>query len=111
MNEKSSIKGIVIMIIASLFTSIGQLSWKIFQNERIISFLLLGFILYGIGAILMIMAFKYGKYSAVHPMLCTSYVFAIIFGHIFLKENINRLQIIGILIIVIGVILIGRSDE
>lgn len=99
------------MIIASLFTSIGQLSWKVFQNEEIILFLLLGFILYNIGAILMIIAFKFGKYSAVHPMLCTSYVFALIFGYIFLKENIDVLQIIGILIITVGVILIGRTDE
>lgn len=99
------------MIIASLFTSIGQLSWKAFQNEKIILFLLLGFILYSIGAILMIIAFKFGKYSAVHPMLCTSYVFALIFGSIFLKENIDVLQIIGILIITVGVILIGRTDE
>lgn len=99
------------MIIASLFTSIGQLSWKVFQNEEIILFLLLGFILYSIGAILMIIAFKFGKYSAVHPMLCTSYVFALIFGYIFLKENIDVLQIIGILIITVGVILIGRTDE
>lgn len=99
------------MIIASLFTSIGQLSWKVFQNEEIILFLLLGFILYSIGAILMIIAFKFGKYSAVHPMLCTSYVFALIFGYIFLKENIDVLQIIGILTITVGVILIGRTDE
>ena len=99
------------MIIASLFTSIGQLSWKVFQNEKIILFLLLGFILYSIGAILMIIAFKFGKYSAVHPMLCTSYVFALIFGYIFLKENIDVLQIIGILTITVGVILIGRTDE
>lgn len=99
------------MIIASLFTSIGQLSWKVFQNEKIILFLLLGFILYSIGAVLMIIAFKFGKYSAVHPMLCTSYVFALIFGYIFLKENINMLQIAGILTIIIGVILIGRTDE
>lgn len=99
------------MIIASLFTSIGQFSWKVFQNEKIILFLLLGFILYSIGAILMIIAFKFGKYSAVHPMLCTSYVFALIFGYIFLKENIDVLQIIGILTITVGVILIGRTDE
>lgn len=111
MVKKSSIKGIIIMIIASLFTSIGQLSWKVFQNEEIILFLFLGFILYSIGAILMIVAFKFGKYSVVHPMLCTSYIFALVFGCMFLKENINMLQIVGILTIIIGVILIGRTDE
>ena len=99
------------MILASLFTSLGQMLWKIFRENEDIKFLILGFLLYGLGAILMILAFKFGKYSIIHPMMCSSYIFAIILGTIFLKEHINLYQLLGILMISFGVIFIGGGDE
>lgn len=111
MENNSSIKGILIMIMASFVTATGQLLWKLFQLENSLLYLIFGFSLYGIGAILMIIAFKYGKYSAVHPMMCTSYIFALGYSSIFLSEKINFIQIIGVLVIILGVVLIGRENE
>lgn len=111
MENKSSIKGIIVMIVASFITATGQLLWKLFQLENSLLYLILGFSLYGIGAILMIIAFKYGKYSAVHPMMCTSYIFALGYSSIFLSEKINLIQVIGVLVIIFGVFLIGRENE
>lgn len=108
---KNNGKGILIMILASLFTSIGQMFWKIFRENNNILFLAIGFILYGVGAILMIVAFKFGKYSIIHPMMCTSYIFAILLGGFFLGEYLSVYKLLGIFIISVGVIFIGGGDE
>lgn len=102
-------KGIFIMMFAALMTAIGQLFWKLSSSENIY-FLGLGFIFYGIGAILMIIAFKFGKYSVIHPMMCTGYIFAIILGTLVLKEKISMNQMLGISSMIFGVILIGGGD-
>lgn len=104
-------KGILIMGIASFFTAFGQLMWKLFQLDNNGYLLIFGFLLYGLGAICMIIAFRFGSYSVIHPVMCTSYLFAIFFGLVFLKEKLNCLQGIGIILMVLGVILIGGGDE
>ncbi len=106
---KRNSTGIVIMLIASILTSTGQLFWKISQGNDI-KFLVVGFLCYGLGAILMIIAFKFGSFSVLHPMLCLSYVFAILFGKFFLKEFIGLYKSIGIILIMLGVAFIGGGD-
>ncbi|GKX68077.1 EamA family transporter [Inconstantimicrobium mannanitabidum] len=102
--------GIMLIVLASLMTSVGQLFWKLSSSNKII-FLFLGFVLYGIGAIVMILAFKHGSLSVIHPMLSFGYVFALVLGTIVLKEKISTFQYVGILLIIIGVVLIGGGDE
>ena len=106
---KNNYKGILIMLFASLFTAIGQFCWK--QSSEGIEFLLLGFLLYGVGAVLMILAFKYGSYSVVHPVMCMGYIFALFLGYFFLEEVMNFKKIIGVFAIIIGVIMIGGGDH
>lgn len=107
---KNNYKGIILMIVAALLTSVGQMFWKISQGTEL-KFLFLGFLLYGIGAILMILAFKYGSLSVIHPMLSFGYIFALVLGYFVLKENITINQYLGIIVIIIGVVLIGGGDE
>ncbi|GIM28240.1 membrane protein [Clostridium polyendosporum] len=107
---KKNYKGILFIIIASLLTSLGQLLWKL-SNGQSLNFLISGFFLYGIGAVLMIIAFRYGSLSVIHPMLSFGYIFAIILGNIVLKESITIYQYLGIFIIILGVILIGGGDD
>lgn len=102
--------GIMLIVLASLMTSVGQLFWKLSSSNKIV-FLFLGFVLYGIGAIVMILAFKHGSLSVIHPMLSFGYVFALVLGTIVLKEKISTFQYVGILLIIIGVVLIGGGDE
>lgn len=108
---KANSKGIIIMILAAFFTSLGQMFWKFFRLDNNYIFLIIGFIFYGSGAATMIGAFKFGKYSVIHPMMCTSYIFAILLGGFFLKEYISIYQIIGIATISLGVVFIGGGDE
>lgn len=99
------------MIVASFFTATGQLFWKLYQENNYLLFLILGFLFYGIGAVTMIIAFNFGKYSVIHPVMCTSYIFAIVFGGVILKEYINFTQSFGIISMILGVIFIGGGDE
>ncbi|EGT3617299.1 EamA/RhaT family transporter [Clostridium perfringens] len=110
MKENKLWKGILLIVISALCTSFGQLFWKIGVNQSI-WIILLGFILYGVGALTMIIAFKFGELSILHPLMCIGYIFALINGFLFLQERISLLQFIGIVIIIIGIVFIARGDE
>ena len=73
--------------------------------------LLIGFFLYGIGALLMITAYRFGKLSVLQPMLSLNYVLSIVLAVTVLKETITISKCIGVLAIIAGVILIAGSDE
>lgn len=103
-------KGIILVVISALCTSFGQLFWKIGVNKGL-ALLIVGFFLYGIGALSLIIAFKFGKLSILHPIMCIGYIFALINGYLFLGEGISWKQLIGIIIIILGVIFIARGEE
>lgn len=103
-------KGIILMLISSLCVCIGQLFWKLSAEGNII-YLLIGFALYGIGALIMLYAYRFGSLSVLQPMLSMNYVLTIIIANLVLKEPISILKYIGILIIILGVVLIGGDDS
>lgn len=102
--------GILIMIIAALFTAFGQFFWKL-SNGVNLYFLFSGFFCYGIGAVGMILAFRFGSFSVIHPMISVGYIFSLVIGYYFLSEIINGRKLIGIFLILSGVLMIGAGDE
>jgi drug/metabolite transporter (DMT)-like permease len=106
---RKNLKGILIIIAAALLTSIGQLFWKI-SNGTDYKWMLLGFFCYGIGAVLMIIAFRFGSLSVLHPMLSFGYIFAIFLGSFVLREQITAIQYLATFIIMVGVVFIGGGD-
>ena len=107
---KKNKKGILLMILSSICVCIGQLLWKMSSIEGI-SFLIIGFGFYGFGALIMIIAYKFGSLSMLQPMLSLNYVLSIILAKSVLNESITLLKVVGILIIMFGVILIGGGDD
>ena len=103
-------KGIVLMLISSVCACMGQLLWKISAKEGII-FLLGGFCFYGLGALIMTVAYRFGKLSVLQPMLSMNYVLSIILGAVILKESVSILKCIGVLVIIMGVLMIAGGDE
>ena len=97
------------MVASSLFVSFGQMFWKLFHTEGVWA-LILGLVLYACGALIMIVAYKYGKLSVLQPMLCLAYVFAIFIGVFILQESITPLRLIGIAVVIFGVVLIAGGD-
>ncbi|MGL4450860.1 MAG: EamA family transporter [Sarcina sp.] len=110
MNSKNLTKGILLIILAALCTSFGQLFWKLGVGHNIL-LILLGFVLYAVGALSMIIAFKFGNLSILHPLMCVGYIFALIIGALFLNEKITMNHAIGIIIIIVGVIFIARGEK
>ena len=74
-------------------------------------FLLAGFGVYGIGALVMIIAYRFGKLSVLQPVLSLNYIISTMLGIFVLKEDITMLKCAGILIIITGVIFIAGGDE
>ena len=107
---KQNRKGILLMLISSISVCFGQLFWKL-SVEHGFSFILLGFFLYGVGALLMIIAYRYGRVSVLQPMLSLNYILSIVLAALILDEKISVTKCIGILVIIIGVILIAGGDS
>lgn len=102
--------GIILILISSIFTTIGQYFWKI-SNIHILMYIFIGFVFYGIGAVSMIIAFRFGSFSVLHPMMSVGYIFTILVGFYFLNEAISTAKIIGLILIMTGIVLIGVGDE
>lgn len=103
-------KGIIMMILSSLCACIGQLFWKLSVTYGLPA-MMTGFCLYGLGALIMLMAYRYGKLSVLQPVLSLNYVLSIILGAMVLHENVTLFKCIGILFIIVGVIFIAGGDE
>lgn len=97
----------VLIIISAVLTSTGQLFWKLGIHNFI--YICAGFLLYGFGAVLMIISFKFGEISVLHPMLSISYILSLILGNLVLGEAINTKKVIGIIFIICGTIFLGLS--
>ena len=54
--NSNTLIGIILMCLSALFVSGGQLFWKLSYNYGLL-FVFLGFFLYGIGALLMLLAY------------------------------------------------------
>ena len=103
-------KGIILMLLSSVCVCIGQLLWKLSTSGEII-FLLSGFFFYGMGALIMIIAYRFGELSILQPMLSLNYVLSIVLAVIILREEITMLKVIGVIVIIIGVITIAGGDD
>ena len=107
---KKNKKGILLMVVSSICVCIGQLLWKISSKEGMLS-LILGFAFYGLGALIMLIAYKFGSLSVLQPVLSLNYVISIILASAVLKESVTLMKCIGILIIIFGVVSIAGGDE
>ena len=106
---KKNKNGILLMLISSVCVCVGQLLWKLSADRGMI-YMAMGFLFYGIGALVMIIAYKYGELSVLQPMLSLNYVLSIILAALVLHESITVIKCIGVLIIVSGVIMIAGGD-
>lgn len=109
MNSKkknNGIYGVILMVICSLCLCVGQLIWKYYSG---IIALIGGFLIYGIGALSMIAAYKFGKLSILQPINSISYIFSSSIGVYVFHENLSAQKIIGIISIMLGVIILSSE--
>ena len=112
------IRPIILVTLCTIFTSAGQIFFKLSsQNLNSIGQIILnvplwiGFILYGLGSLLMILALKYGDLSLVYPFIALSFVLVNILSIIIFNEHVKMLNWVGITAIILGVSLIGYGSS
>lgn len=70
-----------------------------------------GYALYGLSAMLMIAALKYGELSILYPIIAMTYVWVTILSVMIYSESINPLKLAGLTSIVAGVAVLGLSSH
>ncbi len=112
---------IALMIFCTFFTSVAQLFLKkgaagLLLNQGLVKLissiignfpLILGCFLYGIAAIIFIIALKWGDLSALYPIIATSYFWVTLLSQAYLSEQINLLKWTGVLVIFAGISFVG----
>lgn len=107
--------GILLMVLCTIFTAIGQLFFKYSSvNFKLNIFsiitninLILGLFFYALGAGLLIIALKFGNLSVIYPFVSLTFVWVLFISFWFLNESINNFKVSGIIFIVFGVSLMG----
>lgn len=102
------IKGIIFVILSTLFTSSGQLLWKWGVDSQTIFNLplIFGTLIYGLAALLLILALRYGEITLIYPFIASSYVWVSFASSVLFKDSISGLKMAGIALIIVGVILV-----
>ena len=96
-------------MISSLTLALSQFFWKISLGINIF-WIITGFLIAGFGMIMMIIAYKYGSLSVIHPFMSMSYIIGIGLGVVVLDEKINSFIVIGLILIILGNFFIGGGD-
>ncbi|MBI2669250.1 hypothetical protein HYX14_05395 [Candidatus Woesearchaeota archaeon] len=114
----TSRNAILLVIFCTIFTSLGQILWKFgVQDLNFTQFstflnlsLFLGFVAYGLGALLLIAAFRDGELSIVYPLAATSYVWVSLTSPLFFGDAMNAFKWTGVFLILLSVSLLGYGS-
>lgn len=102
------IKGIIFVILSTLFTSSGQLLWKWGVDSQAVFNLplIFGTLIYGLAALLLILALRYGEITLIYPFIASSYVWVSLASSVLFKDSISGLKMAGIALIIVGVVMV-----
>lgn len=73
-------------------------------------YILLGFVFYGVSAILWLDVLSKLDFSFAFPLVSMTYVFALLIGRFIFHETITWERIVGVLCICVGVLFVMRSQ-
>lgn len=95
MGADPSIKGMIPTVI------------RIFTNLN----LFVGYSLYGVSAVLLVLALRKGQLSMLYPVIALTFVWVAILSVLIFHEQLSILRIAGITTVVAGVALLGLGDS
>ncbi|MBI4918424.1 hypothetical protein HY837_00715 [archaeon] len=113
------------MVLCTFFTSIAQIFLKkgavgLLFNQGFVNLslsvignfpLIIGCFLYGIAAIIFIIALKGGALSVLYPIIATSYFWVTILSQFYLGEKVSFFKWTGVLVIFLGISLVGLGGR
>jgi drug/metabolite transporter (DMT)-like permease len=112
-------RSVFLIILFTFFAATAQMLWKyatialgehptplaLVTNVPLIA----GLAVYGMGAILMIVALQHGELSVLYPLISLNYVWVAIIAVLLFNESMNPAKIAGILVIMAGVAILGKG--
>lgn len=105
--KKTGSIGIFLMLVCAVCLCTGQFIWKLYDG---LFPLVIGFGIYGLGALAMLCAYRFGSLSVLQPINSVSYVIAAILGNIFFDEAITAGKVVGIIAIMLGVFFLAKGE-
>ncbi len=120
LKDHTQLKAVLTMVLCTIFTASGQILWKLgvgaLSFANLWTFLnlpfILGFVSYGIGAALMITAFRKGELSILYPIVATSYVWvSLLSPALFPGDFMNAWKWAGVLTILFAVSILGWGSS
>ena len=103
---------VFLVLLCTLMTSTAQIVYKFGVRPFNIYLILLGLIIYGIAASVLITALKGGDLSVLYPIIATSYIWVSLFSPIFFaSDSMNLLKWVGIIFIILGISFIGFGSK
>ncbi len=103
----------VLGAIAQIFIKTGVTQLQHLDPIRIVTNLplLVGYSLYGINTLLLMLALRDGELSVLYPIIALSYVWVTVLSIIIFKDSLNVWKVAGITLIIGGVIILGRAAK
>lgn len=107
---------IFLVFISTLVNASAQTLYKIGSANLGIDMLLtnyylwFGLFLYGISALMLVVALKYGELSVLYPVIATSFIWVNLIARYFFNEEVGFLKWLGIVSIMFGLTLIGLGE-
>ncbi len=108
-----------LVLLSTIFTAFGQVYFKKASNNLspdVIALLTnypmyFGFLLYAIGAVLLIISLKYGELSVLYPIYATNFVWVSILFTIYFGDVMNIYKWGGVFVILIGILFVGAGSK
>jgi multidrug transporter EmrE-like cation transporter len=118
-DAKSSRRSIILVFACTIVGTLAQLLMKSgmehFRLEPMALVtnlpLILGYALYGVNTVMLVMALREGELSVLYPIIALTYVWVTLASYIRLHEPPNLYKNIGVTAIILGVIMIGRAGK
>lgn len=112
---------IALVIISTFFAAFGQYFIKKGLNQTAITSLqdlmgllnfsfVFGFGLYGVSAVMLVIALRKGKLSVLYPIISLGFIWVALLGLYLLKETLSFANWLGIIVIIGGASLVGMGE-
>ncbi|ACX66305.1 EamA family transporter [Paenibacillus sp. Y412MC10] len=103
---KSDVLLYSLLLLMTLLGSLGSVFFKGYTASKRIKLLLIGFLSYGLGALLNIYLLGKLPYTLVMPANALTFLWALLFAKLVFKETIGIRKIAGVAFIISGLLLL-----